>query len=115
MAVPSRSRPRPAPAPRSRWSCPPRPPRAWPARPRRGMPKRILLVEDEPGLRLTLSGRLASEGHAVEQAADGETGLARASAEPFDLVVLDVMLPDRSGFEVCRDLRKRGVETPILM
>jgi two-component system alkaline phosphatase synthesis response regulator PhoP len=77
--------------------------------------KRILLVEDEPGLRLTLSGRLASEGHIVEQAADGETGLARASAEPFDLVVLDVMLPDRSGLEVCRDLRKRGVETPILM
>jgi len=79
------------------------------------MRKRILLVEDEPGLRLTLSGRLASEGHAVEQAADAETGLARATSEPFDLVVLDVMLPDRSGFEVCRDLRKRGVETPILM
>jgi two-component system alkaline phosphatase synthesis response regulator PhoP len=79
------------------------------------MRKRILLVEDEPGLRLTLSGRLASEGHLVEQAADGETGLARASAEPFDLVVLDVMLPDRSGFDVCRDLRKKGVETPVLM
>jgi two-component system alkaline phosphatase synthesis response regulator PhoP len=77
--------------------------------------KRILLVEDEPGIRLTLCGRLASEGHIVEQAADGETGLARASAEPFDLVILDVMLPDRSGLEVCRDLRKRGVETPILM
>ena len=79
------------------------------------MRKRILLVEDEPGLRLTLSGRLASEGHLVEQAADGETGLRRASSEPFDLVVLDVMLPDRSGFEVCRDLRKRGIETPVLM
>lgn len=79
------------------------------------MPKRILLVEDEPGLRLTLSGRLASEGHLVEQATDGETGLARASSEAFDLVVLDVMLPDRSGFEVCRDLRQRGVQTPILM
>ena len=79
------------------------------------MPKRILLVEDEPGLRLTLTGRLASEGHLVEQAIDGESGLARASSEPFDLVVLDVMLPDRSGFEVCRDLRQRGVQTPILM
>jgi two-component system alkaline phosphatase synthesis response regulator PhoP len=79
------------------------------------MPKRILLVEDEPGLRLTLSGRLVSEGHLVEQATDGETGLARASTEPFDLIVLDVMLPDRSGFEVCRDLRQRGVQTPILM
>jgi two-component system alkaline phosphatase synthesis response regulator PhoP len=79
------------------------------------MPKRILLVEDEPGLRLTLTGRLTSEGHLVEQAVDGESGLARASSEPFDLVVLDVMLPDRSGFEVCRDLRQRGVQTPILM
>ena len=79
------------------------------------MRKRILLVEDEPGLRLTLSGRLASEGHLVEQAADGETGLRRASTEPFDLVVLDVMLPDRSGFDVCRDLRKGGIDTPVLM
>jgi two-component system, OmpR family, alkaline phosphatase synthesis response regulator PhoP len=79
------------------------------------MRKRILLVEDEPGLRLTLTGRLASEGHLVEQAADGETGLARACAESFDLVVLDVMLPDRSGFEVCRDLRRRGIDTPVLM
>ncbi|HUG53887.1 MAG TPA: response regulator transcription factor [Vicinamibacteria bacterium] len=79
------------------------------------MRKRILLVEDEPGLRLTLTGRLTNEGHLVEQAVDGETGLARASAEPFDLVVLDVMLPDRSGFEVCRDLRQKGVQTPILM
>ena len=79
------------------------------------MRKRILLVEDEPGLRLTLSGRLASEGHLVEQAADGATGLRRASSEPFDLVVLDVMLPDRSGFDVCRDLRKGGIDTPVLM
>jgi len=77
--------------------------------------KRILLIEDEPGLRLALSGRLASEGHLVEQAADGETGLRRASSEPFDLVVLDVMLPDRSGFDVCRDLRKGGIDTPVLM
>jgi two-component system alkaline phosphatase synthesis response regulator PhoP len=77
--------------------------------------KRILLVEDEPGLRLTLSGRLTSEGHVVEQAIDAATALARASSEPFDLLVLDVMLPDRSGFEVCRDLRQRGVQTPILM
>jgi two-component system alkaline phosphatase synthesis response regulator PhoP len=79
------------------------------------VPKRILLVEDAPGLRLTLSRRLTSEGHLVEHARDGETGLARASTEPFDLVVLDVMLPDRSGFEVCRELRRRGVETPVIM
>jgi two-component system alkaline phosphatase synthesis response regulator PhoP len=79
------------------------------------MPKRILLVEDEPGLRLTLSGRLTSEGYLVEQAIDGGTGLSRATSEPFDLVILDVMLPDRSGFEVCRDLRQKGVQTPVLM
>jgi two-component system, OmpR family, alkaline phosphatase synthesis response regulator PhoP len=79
------------------------------------MRRRILLVEDEPGLRLTLTGRLASEGYVVEQAADGETGLLRACAESFDLIVLDVMLPDRSGFEVCRDLRRRGIDTPVLM
>jgi two-component system alkaline phosphatase synthesis response regulator PhoP len=81
----------------------------------RRVPKRILLVEDEPRLRLTLNRRLASEGHLVEHARDGETGLARASTEAFDLVVLDVMLPDRSGFEVCRELRRRRVETPVIM
>jgi two-component system, OmpR family, alkaline phosphatase synthesis response regulator PhoP len=78
-------------------------------------PKRILLVEDEPGLRLRLSGRLAGEGHLVEQAGDGETGLARALTESFDLVVMDVLLPERSGFDVCRELRRRGVETPVIM
>src|SRR5262245_22916235 len=79
------------------------------------MRKRILLVEDEPGVRLTLSDRLHGEGYAVEVAADGEEGLMRAAAEPFDLVVLDVMLPGRNGFDVCRDLRQRGVDSPILM
>jgi len=79
------------------------------------VPRRILLVEDEPGLRLTLSGRLVSEGYLVEEAPDGERGLRRAAGESFDLIILDVMLPDRSGFEVCRDLRRRGVDTPILM
>jgi two-component system alkaline phosphatase synthesis response regulator PhoP len=78
-------------------------------------PKRILLVEDEPGLRRRLCGRLAGEGHLVEQAGDGEAGLARALTEPFDLVVLDVLLPERSGFDVCRELRRRGVETPVIM
>jgi two-component system, OmpR family, alkaline phosphatase synthesis response regulator PhoP len=76
---------------------------------------RVLLVEDEAGLRLTLSDRLESEGYAVETAADGEAGLARASSHPFDLVVLDVMLPRMNGFDVCRELRRRGIGTPILM
>lgn len=76
---------------------------------------RILLVEDEPGLVLTLADRLASEGYAVETATDGEQGLAKASQGGFDLIILDVMLPRLSGFEVCRRLRQAGVETPILM
>jgi two-component system alkaline phosphatase synthesis response regulator PhoP len=78
------------------------------------MSKRILLIEDEPGLVLTLSDRLRSEGYTVEAVSDGETGLERAR-EPFDLIVLDVMLPRKNGFDVCRDLRQRGVATPVIM
>ena len=79
------------------------------------MSKRILLVEDEPGLVLTLGDRLAAEGYAVETAADGERGLHIASTEPFDLVILDVGLPKRDGFDVCQSLRRLNVQTPILM
>jgi two-component system alkaline phosphatase synthesis response regulator PhoP len=76
---------------------------------------RVLIVEDEPGLRLTLSDRLASEGYAVDTAPDGESGLARASGGGYDVIVLDVMLPRKNGFDVCREARQRGVTTPILM
>ncbi len=76
---------------------------------------RILLVEDEPSLILTLSDRLLSEGYEVESATDGQTGQERAVSEPFDLILLDVMLPGKDGFDVCRDVRGLGVETPILM
>jgi two-component system, OmpR family, alkaline phosphatase synthesis response regulator PhoP len=76
---------------------------------------RVLVVEDEPGLRLTLSDRLVSEGYAVQTADDGAVGLERAMREPYDLIVLDVMLPRMNGFDVCRELRQRGVTTPILM
>ena len=79
------------------------------------MTRRILLVEDELGLVMTLSDRLTSEGYAVVTAQDGDTGLARATNETFDLIILDVMLPHRGGFDVCRDLRQRGVGTPIIM
>jgi two-component system alkaline phosphatase synthesis response regulator PhoP len=75
----------------------------------------LLLVEDEPGLRLTLCDRLASEGYLVESAPDGEVGLARAIAGAHDVIVLDVMLPRVNGFDVCRAIRQRGVSTPILM
>ena len=76
---------------------------------------RVLIVEDEAGLRLTLSDRLTSEGYTVETASDGEAGLARASTGAYDLIVLDVMLPRINGFDVCREVRQRGVTTPILM
>src|SRR5262250_2890675 len=79
------------------------------------MSKRILLVEDEPGLVLTLTDRLTSEGYQTESARDGDTGLERASNEAFDAVILDVMLPRKNGFDVCRDLRQHKIRTPILM
>ena len=79
------------------------------------MNKRILLIEDEPGLVMTLSDRLRNEGYIVEAAADGESGLSRASGEPFDIIILDIMLPRKNGFDVCRDLRQRGVQTPTMM
>ncbi len=79
------------------------------------MARRILLVEDEPGLVITLGDRLRSEGYHVESAADGETGLNMAASGTFDLLVLDLMLPRKNGIDVCRDLRQRGIPTPILM
>jgi two-component system, OmpR family, alkaline phosphatase synthesis response regulator PhoP len=79
------------------------------------MSSRILLVEDEPGLQLTVSDLLATEGYQVEAAADGEAGITKAATGDFDLVILDVMLPKKSGFEVCRELRQKGVDVTILM
>ncbi len=77
--------------------------------------KRLLLIEDEPGLVLTLTDRLTREGYIVETALDGERALERASAEAFDLVLLDVMLPRLGGFDVLRELRKRNIDTPVIM
>lgn len=79
------------------------------------MNENILLVEDEEALRMTLSDRLRSEGYVVDFAADGNEGLSKATGLPFDLIILDVMLPHRSGFDVCRDIRKAGLATPILL
>ncbi len=76
---------------------------------------KILLVEDETGLILTLTDRLQSEGFEVVSAADGEKGLESASTENFDLIILDVMLPKKNGYDVCRDLRQKGIDTPVLM
>ena len=75
----------------------------------------ILLVEDEAALRMTLGDRLRKEGYVVDCAGDGEEGLQKATQQPFDLIVLDVMLPRLDGFEVCRHLRDAGRDTPVLM
>ena len=79
------------------------------------MKKRILLIEDEPGLVLALTDLLGNEGYAVETTPDGNAGLSLASEARFDLILLDVNLPGKNGFDVCRDLRQRGVMTPVLM
>ncbi len=79
------------------------------------MSSRILLVEDEPGLVLTIADLLTAEGYAVETATDGPTGLSRALGERFDLLVLDVMLPGKSGIEICRELRRQGKDVAILI
>ena len=75
----------------------------------------ILLIEDEPGLVMTISDLLGAEGYQVESAPDGDSGLARATQGKFALIILDVMLPKKTGFEVCRQLRQSGVDTAILM
>jgi two-component system alkaline phosphatase synthesis response regulator PhoP len=79
------------------------------------MSLRILLIEDEPGLVMTVSDLLAGESYEVESASDGETGLAKALKGGFDLLILDVMLPRKNGFDVCRELRQKGIDTAILM
>jgi two-component system alkaline phosphatase synthesis response regulator PhoP len=79
------------------------------------MNRRILLVEDEPALTLILSDALSSEGYVVETAADGERGFQLASGEYFDLLILDVGLPKKNGFDLLRDLRQRSISTPALM
>ena len=76
---------------------------------------RILLVEDEPGLVMTLSDRLRAEGHEVDEAGDGATGLEKALTGVYDLILLDVMLPRKNGFDVCRGIREAGLRTPVLM
>ncbi len=79
------------------------------------MNEHILLVEDEQALRTALEIRLRAEGYVLDTAVDGEEALRKATNMPFDLIVLDVMLPVRNGFEVCREVRQQGMATPILM
>lgn len=76
---------------------------------------RLLVVEDEPGIALALGDDLRLEGYDVEVIGDGIAATKRAREQDFDAILLDVMLPGKDGFEVCRELRRSGVRTPILM
>lgn len=76
---------------------------------------KILVVEDEDGIAFGLKLDLQTEGHEVVLVTDGLLALDRARVENFDLILLDVMLPTKDGLEVCRDLRRSGVNTPILL
>ena len=76
---------------------------------------RILVVEDEPGIAMALEDDLTLEDYEVVVTGDGLDAVTRARAETFDAILLDVMLPGKDGFEVCRALRRHGVHTPILM
>jgi two-component system alkaline phosphatase synthesis response regulator PhoP len=77
--------------------------------------KRNLVVEDEPAIALGLKNDLTLEGYAVEVSGDGETASRRAREAPFDLILLDVMLPRKDGFAVCRELRRAGLKTPVIL
>ena len=76
---------------------------------------RVLLVEDEARIADFVSKGLSEDGYAVDVAHDGEEALDWVDVAEFDVVILDVMLPVRDGIEVCRELRRRGVQTPVLM
>lgn len=75
----------------------------------------ILLVEDEEALRVALGDRLRGEGYLVETAADGVDAFDKVRGLRFDLIILDVMLPDTSGFDLCRDIRQARISTPIML
>jgi two-component system, OmpR family, alkaline phosphatase synthesis response regulator PhoP len=79
------------------------------------MNENILIVEDEQELCMTLGDRLRSEGYVVDTAVDGKAGLEKVTQLPFDLIILDIMLPYRSGLDLCTDIRRAGMATPILL
>jgi DNA-binding response OmpR family regulator len=76
---------------------------------------RILVVEDEPTIAIGLQDDLVAEGYQVEVASDGDSGASKAVRGDFDLILLDVMLPGKDGFTVCRELRTAGLHTPIIL
>ena len=79
------------------------------------MPHRVLVVEDEIGMRIGLEDNLRIAGYKVETAEDGEQGLQRATQGRFDAILLDLILPVKDGLTVCQELRGKGIDTPVLM
>jgi len=78
-------------------------------------PRRVLVVEDDTGLAQAIADLLGDEGFDVVQRHDGQSGLATALEAPFDIIILDLMLPKRNGFSVCMEIRAMGIATPLLM
>ncbi|MEM6764059.1 MAG: response regulator transcription factor, partial [Bacteroidota bacterium] len=78
------------------------------------MKKRILIVEDEPAMRMGLQDNLEFEGYEVQVAPDGEEGLKTVRESTFDLVILDIMMPKISGYDVCKYMRQNGDQTPVI-
>ena len=79
------------------------------------MSKKILIAEDDPGIQLSLKDEFESEGYQVFTADDGEKGLIMIKEQKPDLIILDIMLPELDGYEVCKKLRREGDNTPIIM
>ena len=75
---------------------------------------KILIIEDEPNMLEGLKDNFEFEGYEVHTASDGETGLSKLITNAFDLVILDVMLPLKNGFDVCKQARKSGINTPVI-
>ncbi len=76
---------------------------------------RILVIEDNHRLSSSLAANLAHEGYSVDAAYDGQEGQDLAELTPYDLIILDILLPEKDGLQVCRDLRRRRIHTPILL
>jgi DNA-binding response OmpR family regulator len=76
---------------------------------------RILIVDDEPAMRMGLKDNLEFEGYEVDYAEDGQEGLEKITANKYNLILLDVMMPKMSGLDVCRNIRKKGINTPVIL
>jgi DNA-binding response OmpR family regulator len=77
--------------------------------------EKIMIIEDEKRILMALEDNLKLEGYRIDSALDGEEGLSRVMENKYDLIILDIMLPKMNGFDVCRQIRQKGISTPILM